>query len=333
MRAIPAIALRRLSRAGATRALALLMSGLVLSACGGIFRSPAAVVNGKEIKQEALEREVRIVLADPRVAQGLGGPQGETRRKDITRQVLAFLIRSEVVSEFARAHGISVSPADVDRALAEAVQQSGGQAAFDRELRRRGIETGEVRGLVMRSLLLSRVMAAVAEERLGDSPALRREYESRKPEFTTVQVAQILLPSKRRALKVRRGVTAANFAATARRVSTDRATARAGGDLGPQELAQLPTPVARAVERLRPGQIAGPVQTGAGWGILLLKRRVVTPFQRAKSRLLEAHQDEVFDPWLAERLTRARIEVNPRFGRFDPRTGEVRPITSTASTP
>jgi hypothetical protein len=40
--------------------------------------------------------------------------------------------------------------------------------------------------------------------------------------------------------------------------------------------------------------------------------------------------DLAFQKWLSDRVARAAVSVNPRFGRFDHQSGEVVPITSTA---
>jgi SurA N-terminal domain len=41
-------------------------------------------------------------------------------------------------------------------------------------------------------------------------------------------------------------------------------------------------------------------------------------------------RDLAFQRWLEDRVTRADVTVNPRFGHFERRTGQVLPITSTA---
>lgn len=42
-------------------------------------------------------------------------------------------------------------------------------------------------------------------------------------------------------------------------------------------------------------------------------------------------KNQAFQDWFRGRLRSGDIEVNPRFGRLDPRTGQVVPITSTAA--
>jgi hypothetical protein len=38
---------------------------------------------------------------------------------------------------------------------------------------------------------------------------------------------------------------------------------------------------------------------------------------------------QAFSDWMRERLRTAEISVNPRYGTFDPETGEVLPVRST----
>ena len=42
-------------------------------------------------------------------------------------------------------------------------------------------------------------------------------------------------------------------------------------------------------------------------------------------------KDAAFNKWMAGRLAHADIQVNPRFGRFDPGTGQIHQVHSTAS--
>ncbi len=314
-------------------------ASLVLSSCGDSFRPPAAVVEGRPITQETLQAQLAEVLADPTYARQVKGPEGESRRKELTRQLLAFLIRQSIIERFAAGSRISVSAEEVDRQLDQFIEQAGGQEAFDRLLEERHLTLPQARQSVRRIVLTSKVQDAVAEQTLGDSPELRQEYEQRVAEFTTVGLAHIVVPTKAAAAKVTtrlsasRPVTPRAFARVARELSTEASTARRGGDLGSQPLAGLPRVIARVASRLDPGEVSDAVRTDAGWEIILLKEREVVPFEQARPQLLEPRREGAFNDWLRQQLARADIEVNPQFGRFDAETGEIQPITSTASTP
>lgn len=49
------------------------------------------------------------------------------------------------------------------------------------------------------------------------------------------------------------------------------------------------------------------------------------------STATEQQKSPVFQRWLSQRLRAADVEVNPRYGRLDPKSGQIRPINSTAT--
>jgi hypothetical protein len=127
------------------------------------------VVDGFEISLEVVDDQVGLALTDPNLAAQVAGAGGAERRADLTRQVLAFLIRQHIIEEFAREQGISVSASEIDTELASTVEQVGGQAAFDRELRGRGLTTEDVRDNIRRGLLANKVVEAVGDQELPDT--------------------------------------------------------------------------------------------------------------------------------------------------------------------
>lgn len=132
--------------------------------------APAAVVSGHRITTETLKSEFDALLRDPQLARQMTGPQGETNRKDLTRNLLSYLIQVQVLQQYASAKGISVGRAEIDQALEEAIAGVGGQEPFDQELKARGQTIEGVRRNISRSLLFGKVQDAIAaEEGLGSS--------------------------------------------------------------------------------------------------------------------------------------------------------------------
>ena len=81
------------------------------------------------------------------------------------------------------------------------------------------------------------------------------------------------------------------------------------------------------------GLSLGDVRTILGQQVLINRVRDAVAAERLGSSAAGADaqlRDEEFTMWLTDRLANADIDVNPRFGRFDPATGQVEPITSTA---
>jgi hypothetical protein len=139
------------------RLLVAIAAAIMMSACGTRFLSPAATVDGRSISQDELKAEVDLALTDPRLAQQIAGPQGDQAKSDLTRQALAGLIRREVATEYAQAHRIVVTAADIDKELRATVTQVGGQAQFDKLIRDRGLTVARVRELLANQVLLQKI--------------------------------------------------------------------------------------------------------------------------------------------------------------------------------
>jgi hypothetical protein len=165
------------------RLLAAVTAAILLSACGTRFQSSAATVDGRSITQEDLKAEVDLALTDPRLAQQIAGPQGGQAKAELTRQALANLIRREVATEYAQAHRIVVTPADVDKELQATVTQVGGQAQFDMLVRDRGLSMVQVRQLLTNQVLLRKVQDDVVAALPSPPPA--NDQQARDQAFQT----------------------------------------------------------------------------------------------------------------------------------------------------
>jgi SurA-like protein len=137
------------------------LAALVIAGCGNAFVPPAAVVDGRRITQSDLELELAALLTSPQFAEQVKGPGGEAARKDLTRRLLSFLIETEVILEYARAHHIRATPQEVDGQLQQVIQQAGGRDRLDAELRRRGLSIDRVRLNLERQIVAQKVQAAV----------------------------------------------------------------------------------------------------------------------------------------------------------------------------
>jgi SurA-like protein len=148
---------------------------LLSAACGDRFVAPAAVVQGQRISMGTLRREFDVLLLDPQLRRQVAGKPGEKNRKDLTRRLLAYLIQLRIIESYARGHRISVSPAEVDQAIQDAVASVGGEAQLQQELKARGLTMARLRGNIRRQLLFNKVVDAVAGEAGLPSTATQQE--------------------------------------------------------------------------------------------------------------------------------------------------------------
>ena len=68
-------------------------------------------------------------------------------------------------------------------------------------------------------------------------------------------------------------------------------------------------------------------------GLLLtrVEQSVATDVAHLGAGAAQQQMDQAFSRWLRSRLSSLGVRVNPRFGRFDLTSGQIRPITSTAT--
>ncbi len=310
-------------------ALILLACALLLSGCGDTFVTAAAIVNGEKITDQEVQAQLDLALADPQTSAQLGeGAAREERIKDATRLTLSILIQAQLVENFATAQKVEVDPQALDEQIAGAVQQAGGQAAFDLELERLGLTLDEVRENLSRQLLVEAVAARIARDEVSEAE-LRAAYDDRILEFTEVRISHILLLNVEQAEAVKAEATPANFARLARTRSEDPSSSARGGDLGTRRAIELPEALAQAVLRAGIDKVGGPVLTDSGYHVFLVKQRREIPFAEVKADLLSERQNDVFAAWLGEQIRTAEIRVNPRYGRLDVASGRVLPFSST----
>jgi foldase protein PrsA len=304
---------------------------VVLASCAGADR--AAAVGTAEITHEQVDAD----LPEFRFLTGLNGApcgspaDGESQDAACARLVLTNGIREEIVKDYAAANGLSVDPSEVETAIGQ-LETNLGPEELQRQLDAAGVTIEDVEAIAERLLLLNVVQVAVVAERLGDEE-LEEIYEQSRTQFTTVEVRHILLETRDEAREVSAEVTPRNFGRLAEERSVDPGSASAGGSLGTfseaQFLQQFDATFVAAALDLQPGEISDVVQTQFGFHVLQLVRRDLAPFDDVREQISAQEGPRVFDEWLRERYEELGIDVNPRYGRLDPESGEVVVIRST----
>lgn len=307
-----------------------LVAGSALTACDAAA-PPAATVDGERVTDQQ-------VASDATLFTFLGGlrrspcgtpASGETEVSACARFTLSNVIQEDLVKHYAAEHDVTVDPSAVTQAIAQLEGSLGGPDVLAGQLQEHGLTRADLTTLARRLLLFNEVQRALATAQLTDA-ALRAAYDQQQASFTQIHAKHILVATPAEADRIERKITPGNFATFAQKFSTDPSAAN-GGDLGTVSAATLDQQFARAALALRPGEISRPVQTQFGWHIIQLVGATVTPFEQAKSQLIDQQSQQIFNAWLRGALSTADITVNPKYGRLDLTTGDVVPIRSTAT--
>lgn len=139
------------------------------------------------------------------------------------------------------------------------------------------------------------LVAAPALARRKVSDALAAQIGQSAPQ---VHAAHILLPSKDAADAARIRIVDGgdDFATVARELSTDRATAENGGDLGWFAREEMVPPFADAAFALEPGAISEPVQSEFGWHLIRVEES--DPDRPLTDAQINRLRQEVVNRWL-----------------------------------
>ena len=309
---------------------------VVLSGCAKsqTAANTAATVAGTDITTDQLARTAAVfttVAAMSKQTCGQTDGPTDTQTAACNRTSLSTLIAFHLAESYAQANGLTVTDADVAKNLA-AFQSSAGADVLATQLAANNATIDDVRELIRLSLVKDAVQAAIAAQRLDDAQ-LRARYQSSIADYSTLHVDHILVDSQAKAQAVydqvsAPGTTLAEFQALAKQVSTDPNAAQDGGELT-LLAGQLVPEFATAALALQPGEISPPVQTQYGWHVIWMIDQHVTPFAKARDKILTNAQPEEFAAWVREQNAAGQITVDPSFGRFDDQQLAVVRITST----
>jgi hypothetical protein len=310
------------------RSFPLLIAALVLAllgtACGDLATPYAAKVNGSRISQSTLDRELDVVLDHPQVLEifesqlqpgesvkgkGDGTVNSAFAARMLTRRIFLELIRQEVSRRKLR-----VTAADLASGREQAQQEFGDPKLFAKFPKAYRDEQARINAEVA-------VMQRAAAGSVTDAD-LREYYELNAARFQGRCISHILVDSKEQVDQLRAQLEGgADFAAAAKGVSTDPQSGQNGGFLGcfqEGEPLEFVEPFKSEAEKLPVDQLSQPVQTQFGFHLIKVTggRTFDDVKEEIRSELEQSGGQQAFNELLLGLVRKAKIEVNPRFGRF-----------------
>jgi peptidyl-prolyl cis-trans isomerase SurA len=254
-----------------------------------------AVVNGKEIKREEVDKYYRTRV----------NPEGQEPSQEeslsLKLNVLDELINNEILLERAKKLNLEASDGEVEDKFTE-LKSPYTEDEFQRQLKDRGVSVDDLKGDLRRQLSIQKLLnrEVVAKISITDQD-VTDFYNANKAQFNVAEpqyrIAQIVVtPRKEPQIRNRKNDDATNEAEAQRKVkmlmdrlnsgadfaqlamdySEDMNTAGTGGDLGyvPESaLNQSDPALKKMVIGLKPGQVSPPIQLKEGYRILKLITR------------------------------------------------------------
>ena len=314
--------------------LATLALALVLAACGNLFDTAAAVVGGTKITVaevgEGLDKFKATQEYERLSAQG----DSQAIERQFQQAYLTQLIRRAVLEPRADELGVEVTDEEVEERIDGIRDDFGSPSAFEEALKEQGLDLEQLTQLVGDNILEDKLR----EEITGDIGATDAEveayYEENIADYTRTRSSHILVEDFETAKALVRQLEQAPekqlprlFEQLAREQSTDKQSAREGGDLGFTAAGELVGPYENAAANLEIGEVSDPVRSQFGYHVIRVTDREITPLADASlaiaEQLSEGAREEAWQKWVQDAYDDADIRINSRFGELDPDTQQI----------
>jgi len=291
-----------------------------------------AVVDSGIILESELARRVAPLTAD---LEDIGDIHERQRRQNmLASRVLDEMVSEELIISAAAEAKLEVGDKEVENALDEIRKQNNvDDAGLAKALEMQGYTMSSYRKDVRRQIMRMRAVNVLVRPRVAITDEdVRAAYDARSRRsgaITKVLLHHVLValpqqPSQqqiaaaktRAADAIERVRGGEEFAAVAKDMSDDDATASTGGDLGWIERGSLATEWEAIVFAMSKGEVRGPISGPSGLHVFYvseLEQAEQKPFEEAKEKirndLYRREMDKQTSQWLEELRKKAHVEL------------------------
>jgi foldase protein PrsA len=310
----------------------ILVSLLLASSCSSLSVA-AATVNGDKITEDEVESELDTLREDPVFGEALKrDPDTRGQRR---REILQELIYQAVARQEAKRLGVSVTQGQADNLIRQTARARG--LTYDKLLEQENLSQEQARRLALRGVLRFALIDEVVEQEDVPEAEVRRVYEGQQDRFVEVHLERITVKTEAEAAEIVDEVDGgADFSSVAEERSIDDLKSK-GGDMGFVPLTSLDVQVQSAVAQAVEGDLTDPIVGADVYEVYRLVERKTKSFdevsEEIRNALTQSERDQLYQEWLGERVRRARVIVNPKYGRFDKSQQQPTVVPSTGELP
>jgi len=306
-------------------AVALAGLALVASGCGSSHQSvganDVAVVGDQPISKEQFDALINQAKKNYEANHQKFPETGTTQYEALRKQAMQFLVQRAEFEQKADEMGLTITDADVDKQLATIkAQYFGGKSGkcdatceskFQAELKKQGLSMDQVRADVRASVVQNKIYEKVTAGVTVSDKDIADYYKKNKAQYVQPEsrdVRHILVKKKALADQIYQQVThGANFAALAKKYSTDPSSKDNGGKMTISKGRQVPE-FDKVAFALKTGQISKPVKTTYGWHVITaltpIKPQTTTKLSEVKTairqQLLQQNKQDEMRKWVDE---------------------------------
>jgi parvulin-like peptidyl-prolyl isomerase len=303
--------------------LAVVLATAALAAgCGSsnpsVGANDVAVVGDQTISKDQFDRLMDQAKRNYAANKQPWPETGTAQYVALRKQAMQFLVQRAEFEQKAADMDIKVTDADVDKQLATIKSQYFGKAGkcdstceqkFQAELKKQGLTLDSVRQDVRASVVQNKIYEKVTAGAQVSDKEITDYYKKNKQQYiqpASRDVRHILVKKKALADQIYQQVThGGNFAALAKKYSTDPSSKNSGGKMTISKGRQVPE-FDKVAFSLKAHQIAQPVKTTYGWHVIQaltpIKKQSVTKLSEVKTairqQLLQQKKQEEMRSWV-----------------------------------
>ncbi len=290
--------------------------------CGGsgssVPKGDVAVVDGQQVPQSDLDALIAQTRRQAELNKTTFPKKDSPEYKQLLQRAVTYLVQKVEVEQEAKRQHVTVTTKQIDDRMKQIYAQyyGGSRAKYLADLKKRGVTDAQVRDDIALQLKLTALTNKATASVKETDADVRKYYDDHRTDFTqpeSRQVAHILVKTKALADSLyQRLQHGADFAALAKKYSTDTGTKSLGGKLtvcrGPgAQTAQCQTvaPFEKVAFSLKTGEVSKPVHTQFGWHVIKAladtKPSRVSSFAEVKAnlqqQLLQAKKSAAVSDW------------------------------------
>jgi foldase protein PrsA len=288
---------------------------LAVSACGGgekeVPGDAVAVVGSEEISKAQYDQVWERARQTYEQQRRPFPRAGTTEYRQLQTQILQYLVQQAEYRQEADDMGIEVTDEDVEKRLDQIKKQyfGGNEKRYQDHLKRQKLSEDQIREDIEQQLVSEKIYEQLTEDVKVSDDEITEYYSEHRADYRQAEsreVRHILIAAKRKPLADRlyqRLRAGADFAALAKRYSTDTTTKTQGGKLTVTRGSTV-APFDRMAFLLDKLQIGPPIKTQYGWHIV----QATSDIRPARTTPLKDVKEQIRQQLLQERKRTAITE-------------------------
>lgn len=285
-----------------------------ISGCAKEEKGLVAMVNGEGITEEEFlaDYEVYRMISIQQYGEDAmtqADASGRTLEELIKEDIMEKLIIEKLIENEAKENGIEVKSEEVQEPLQEYITMLGGQEQFDEFLKTNNLTKKYFEENIKKELLYNKHREDFMKNTAIEDKETEEYFEEHKEDLARVRARHILLKTEEEGKEVlARLKEGEDFAKLAEELSSDKASAIEGGDLGYFGKGEFIAEFDDAAFDLEVGETSDLVKTEVGYHIIYLEDKM-DDYDSLKDLIAETLKENKYYEKIQELRENAKVKT------------------------